>query len=160
MSAIKALLFPPCGEGVKYDDASWHSGGDFPEGAPMENGATHIAVFVLWCWLNGLAGASLDDFPEARTWMQTRSLSPTEIFLRVCGGKFWDQDLSDLGNRFAKTYYQDGKSAKLGRYIDDYNDEFGLDFSSVYHVAADWTTYDRMAPVIARRFMKFRNANV
>jgi hypothetical protein len=125
-----------------------------------QNGATHIAVFVLWRRLNGLAGASLEEYPKARTWMGTGSLPPTEVRIRVCGGKIWARALNDLGNRFAKTYDQDGKSAKLGSYMDDYNDEFGLDFPSLYRVAPDRTTYDRVAPVIAQSFMKFRNLHV
>jgi len=50
---------------MKYDDASWHYGGDFPKDLPNEAGATHIAMFVAWCLLNGLAGEiHTDDFPE------------------------------------------------------------------------------------------------
>ncbi|WP_441328174.1 DUF7832 domain-containing protein [Mesorhizobium album] len=33
---------------MKYDDASWHSGGNFPRELPPEAGATHIAMFVAW----------------------------------------------------------------------------------------------------------------
>jgi hypothetical protein len=33
---------------MKYDDATWHSGGDFPKDLPAEAGATHIGMFVSW----------------------------------------------------------------------------------------------------------------
>lgn len=39
---------------MKYDDASWHVGGDFPKELPPEAGATHIGMFAAWCMLNGL----------------------------------------------------------------------------------------------------------
>ncbi|WP_262497415.1 DUF7832 domain-containing protein [Pedobacter caeni] len=29
---------------AKYDDASWHYGGDFPKDLPQINGATHIGM--------------------------------------------------------------------------------------------------------------------
>jgi hypothetical protein len=34
---------------AKYDDASWHYGGDYPEDLPNENVATHIGMFLQWC---------------------------------------------------------------------------------------------------------------
>jgi hypothetical protein len=33
---------------MKYDDASWHYGGDFPADLPREAGSTHIAMFLAW----------------------------------------------------------------------------------------------------------------
>jgi hypothetical protein len=145
---------------VKYDDASWHSGGNFPDDLPAQNGATHIAMFVVWCWSNGLEGPGLEAVPEARAWLKTRSLTPNQIFFRVCGGKFWDQDLNELGNAFAKNYYCDEKTQRLGAYIDDYADQFSLELPTLYHAPSDWTTYDRIAPVIAKRFLRFKNTNV
>ncbi|MGN6118448.1 MAG: DUF7832 domain-containing protein, partial [Rhodanobacter sp.] len=41
---------------MKYDDASWHYGGDFPKDLPDEAGATHTGMFVAWALLSGLAG--------------------------------------------------------------------------------------------------------
>jgi len=41
---------------MKYDDASWHYGGDFPIGSPEEYGGTHIALFMKWCFVKGWAG--------------------------------------------------------------------------------------------------------
>ena len=32
---------------AKYDDASWHYGGDFPDDLPEENGATHIGMLKI-----------------------------------------------------------------------------------------------------------------
>jgi hypothetical protein len=44
---------------VKYDDASWHYGGDFPKGLPQKAGATHIGMFLAWMILNGLSSEEL-----------------------------------------------------------------------------------------------------
>ncbi len=33
---------------MKYDDASWHFGGDYPSDLPQENACTHTGVFLAW----------------------------------------------------------------------------------------------------------------
>jgi hypothetical protein len=45
----------------KYDDASWHYGGDFPEGLPQKNGATHTGMFLNWCINNDLISDELKE---------------------------------------------------------------------------------------------------
>ena len=41
---------------MKYDDASWHSEGDFPDDLPEEAGGTHIGMFFAWALLSGMGG--------------------------------------------------------------------------------------------------------
>jgi hypothetical protein len=36
---------------MKYDDASWHFGGEFPKDLPEEAAATHTGMFVAWAFL-------------------------------------------------------------------------------------------------------------
>jgi hypothetical protein len=143
---------------VKYDDASWHSGGDFPKDLPVESGATHIAMFAVWAWSNGLAGPLiLEDVPEALDAVQSRAMSPAEIFLRYSDGKLIDEDLSDEGNAFARSYYLDGTdSGRLGEYVADYEAVLGASLPTTYHVSNSWETFDKFAPVISRRFDEWR----
>ena len=42
---------------MKYDDASWHYGGDFPSELSSDAGATHIGMFVTWALLVDLGGS-------------------------------------------------------------------------------------------------------
>ena len=50
---------------MKYDDASWHFGGDYPEDLPDENGATHIGMFLAWCIAHNFFSEELEeDFEE------------------------------------------------------------------------------------------------
>jgi hypothetical protein len=98
---------------VKYDDASWHSGGDFPADLPPEAGATHIAMFVAWALLHGLAGdIHIREFPEPLARLRERKITPGHFFLEACDGKFTDEDLSELGNRFAEHYYEHENTAR------------------------------------------------
>ena len=84
---------------MKYDDASWHYGGDFPAGLPPEAGATHIAMFLGWAVLNGLAGEyHTADAADELARLQRREVTPTQWFIHACDEKFTDEDLNDEGN--------------------------------------------------------------
>jgi len=112
-----------CGgtELVKYDDASWHSGGEFPEDSPDEYGGTHIALFLRWCFAKGWAGdAHCEEEPEDTRRVAQGTLPATEFFFKYCDGKLTDEDLNEDGNAFAEQYYGDA-----GLYFQDYATHFG-----------------------------------
>ena len=140
---------------MKHDDASWHYGGDhFPEELPHEAGATHIAMFVAWCVLNGLAGdLHTEEFADDLESLRTRELTPGAWFLMVCDGKFTDEDVNEEGNAFAQAYYD---AAKAGQYIFDYETVLGDSVPSLYHVPDTWDAYDRLAPVLKTRLEEWR----
>ncbi|WP_047336431.1 hypothetical protein [Pseudomonas protegens] len=46
---------------MKYDEASWHYGGDFPADLPASAGAPHIGLFLAWMPIEGFAGEELAD---------------------------------------------------------------------------------------------------
>ena len=105
---------------MKYDDAGWHSGGNFPPESPEEYGATHIALFLRWCIVKGWASAVLreragDDVDR----VARGELSATDFLLQYCDGKLIDEDLSAEGNAFASQYY-----SEKGFYLDDYSKQF------------------------------------
>jgi len=43
----------------KYDDASWHAGGDFPSDLSYSQGGVHIAIFLAWLIRRGLYNPEL-----------------------------------------------------------------------------------------------------
>ncbi|WP_454719103.1 DUF7832 domain-containing protein [Caulobacter segnis] len=143
---------------MKYDDASWHYGGDFPAGLPHEAGATHIAMFVAWCVLNGMGGELHDvETSEATDALRGRTLTPARWFIETCDEKFTDEDLSDEGNAFASDYYGADGNLALGSasYLSDYEKAFPQ-AANLYDVSDTWSSYDHIAPIIARRVMKWR----
>lgn len=106
---------------MKYDDASWHYRGDFPEDSPEEYGGTHIALFLKWCFAQGWAGElHLQEEPEDTQRVIGGQLSATEFFFKYCDGKLTDEDFNAEGNAFAEKYYGDE-----GLYLADYSKEFG-----------------------------------
>lgn len=142
---------------MKYDDASWHYGGDFPKNLPNEAGATHIGMFVAWCLLNGLAGElHIEDFPEELEKLKRRKVTPGSWFIAACDEKFTDEDLSDEGNSFAKYYYEDEETAK---YIADYDNILCENVESVYEVKDSWENYDKLAPKIKERYEAWKSKN-
>ena len=105
---------------MKYDDASWHYGGEFPVDSPPEYGATHIALFLKWCFIKGWIGEMhLEEEPEDTERLIQGTLSATKYFLKYCDEKLTDEDLSAEGNVFAEKYY-----GKDGLYLQDYIDHF------------------------------------
>jgi len=50
---------------MKYDDASWHSEGDFPGDLRAEAGATHIGMFFAWLMLNGMGESAMNGGLDA-----------------------------------------------------------------------------------------------
>ncbi|WP_369936420.1 hypothetical protein [Xanthomonas tesorieronis] len=145
---------------MKYDDASWHSGGEFPKDLPSEAGATHSGMFVAWALLSGLAGElHLEDFPASIPRLTDRSITPGAFFLAVCDGKFTDEDLSDDGNAFAEHYFDFDK----GQYLADYEAALGHGIpagpNGIYYIADTWDNFDKLRPVLDRRLEEWR-ANV
>lgn len=140
---------------MKYDDASWHYGGDFPDDLPREAGGTHIGMFLSWCLLNGLGGLiHREDFSDFLEQLEARQITPGRHFLSACDEKFWDEDLNDEGNAFAQTY----DASDNARNIADYFDALGDDLPSLYHVPDSWESYERIAPIISRRFEEWKTS--
>jgi hypothetical protein len=138
---------------MKYDDASWHYEGDFPADLPREAGATHTGMFIAWALLSGLGSDALSvDAPDDIEQLRARSITPGQFFMRTCDGKFTDETLSEVGNQFVAVYF-DMESAD---YLSDYETTVGGDSENLYSVPDNWTTFDRLKPVLDSRFAKWR----
>jgi hypothetical protein len=138
---------------VKYDDASWHSGGEFPAGLPPDAAATHSGLFLAWALLADLGrDYHRVDSAEDIERLRARKLTPGQYFLAVCDGKLTDEDFSREGNAFAKAYYQQDGASFLG----DYQEHLAKGLPSDYHVADSWANFDKLKPVLDRRLANWR----
>ena len=138
---------------MKYDDASWHYGGEFPDDLPDEAGGTHTGMFMAWALLSGLAGEShADDSPDAIPTLASRTMTPGQFFLEWCDGKFTDEDVNDEGNAFVRDYFDFEK----GQYLSDYESTLAVGLPGVYHVPDTWENFDRLKPVLDRRLAEWR----
>jgi hypothetical protein len=135
---------------MKYDDASWHYGGDFPEDLDSSAGATHIGMFLAWALLSDLGGTlHTEEFPNHLARLRDRVITPGQYLISVCDEKFTDEDLNDQGNEFAEAYYE--SESESDSYIADYEQTLADELPSAYHVADTWDNFDKMKPVIDRR---------
>ena len=152
---------------AKYDDASWHYGGDYPTDLPPENGGIHIGIFLTWCIeTNLLSEFQLEESKEDVNLVLNRKLTGTEFLMRNCDEKFTDEDLNDLGNSFAVDYYEDeGEFSKKGiSYLSDYqyavellHREMGTEMKSFYHVEDSWDFYEGIKIILNQRFEQWKS---
>lgn len=151
---------------AKYDDASWHYGGDFPDDLPEENGATHIGMFLTWCIDNDLLSEEqIEDSEDEIESVKNRKMTGAEFLIDICDEKFTDYDLNDIANEFATDYYEDGTkfSKKHKNYFGDYAEIFdikvidnNLDQDSLYRIENSWTNYDLIKSRIDKRFSEWK----
>ncbi|QEL13753.1 DUF7832 domain-containing protein [Limnoglobus roseus] len=145
---------------MAIDRADWHSGGDFSAELPSENGGTHIGMFLAWPILNGLQGEFHDEeSSEDLEAVRGRTMTGRDFLFRSCDGKFWEEDLSEEGNKFAAAYYSGEGGQGYGEYIKDYQGALAHSLPSVYHVEDSWANYDVIAPVIDWRFSEWKAAH-
>lgn len=143
---------------TKYDDASWHYGGAYPEGLPKGSAGTHIGMFVVWCLLNDLAGEEWQEPGSALELnnLRSRRVTPGRLLMTVLDEKFVSDELSADGNAFTIAYYE-GKEGD-SRYVDDYLATFNTSVSDIYRVGDTWDAYEQIAPLIAERYQHWCEA--
>ncbi len=137
---------------MAYDRYDWHCEGDFPADLPEENAGTHIGMFLAWVILRGLEGEFHQrESAEALEQLRKREITGRDFLFNMCDGKFWDEDLSEEGNAFAKFYY-DGK----GTYFEDFESVLSADLPSTYHVEDTWENFGRLCDVIDERYEEWK----
>ena len=75
-----------------------------------------------------------------------RDATGSELAVAGCDGVLRPEHFNSEGRSFTEAGYAD--------YLDDYRKVFG---DAAYEVKDDWDNYDRIAPVLTRRLMSFRN---
>jgi len=128
------------------------------EAAPLPKGhaATHIGMFLAWAVLNGLES----DFhhqcsAQFLDKLRRREITGRQFFEAVCQERFSERDLNEEGNAFTQYYYVD-QSGKRGAYFADYKKVLAAGLPSFWHVADTWANYDKLAPVLARRYSEWK----
>jgi hypothetical protein len=142
---------------MAYDKMDWHYGGNFPEDLPPENGGTHIGMFLAWTIIHRISGEFHDvESSDALTAVRERRMTGREFLQQMCDERFWEEDLSEDGNRFASAYYAGTGDNAYGPYIDDYEAILSSRYPTLYHAADSWENYDLIAEQISRRYEAFR----
>jgi hypothetical protein len=136
---------------MAYDRADWHYGGTFPKGLPDAAGGTHIGMFLAWAIMRGLEGEDAQADTDSLEAVRARRMTGRDYLLNICDEKFWESDLSEEGNAFAKQYY--GEKG----YYKDYEKALARRLPSLYHVEDSWDNFDRLTPVLDQRFRDWKS---
>ena len=145
---------------ASIDRADWHYGGDYPKDLPIENGGTHIGMFINWIIENDLIGnLHIEDSKQGISDVKSRKINGTDFLFKYCDEKFWDEDLNEEGLAFTKYYYQNPKDLEevYGKYIEDYEKILGTGFESLYEIPNTWKNYDVIAEKIGRVYKKWQD---
>lgn len=147
---------------AKYDDVSWHYEGEYPQGLPIENSATHIGMFLAWCINNDLVSQELvDDNEESIKNVKNKTLTGAEFLINNCDEKFTNDVLNNIGNEFAGDYYnEDTKFAKkFDSYLNDYSTLFNkkIGRKTIYHIENTWDNYNLVKTIIDKRFNEWKD---
>jgi hypothetical protein len=138
---------------MSYDRVDWHYGNDYPDNLPPENGGTHIGMFLAWAINNGLVGLlHLQNSGISLEKVRKKQMTGREFLLEECDEKFWDEDLNEEGNAFAKSYYEPYV------YFSDYEKTFDK-YPTLYHVEDTWENYEKIAQVITSRYRKWKSSS-
>ena len=129
----------------KYDDVDWHWGDNWPQDTPLDNAYVHLAALMYWAILrNRLDAAMHMDDPNDLKCINdvlSRKTTPLTFVVECCDGSLVRDDFTDETNDFLSEYYDD--------YLDDFVALFGRDD---YGVPDEWSTYDRVVPMLDERY--------
>jgi hypothetical protein len=141
---------------MAYDRADHnYSTDDAP--LPPGHAATHIGMFLAWAVANGLENEWHHQFSaEPLAKLRRREITGRQFFQAACKEQFAPKDLNVEGNQFAEHYYKNN-AGERGPYFADYKQTLAADLPSFWHVADTWENYDRLAPLITRRFGEWKN---
>jgi len=155
---------------MAIDRMDWHYEGDYPQDLPAENGGTHIGLYLAWAFDRGLyAEEHLEDWPDELEQLKSREITGLDFLIIACDGKLIEDDFNEKGCSFTLNYYdwqpQSDFNRQLGCcYMQDYCDVFnahaksqGFEYPSVYHVENTWENFERLKPLLDRRFNQWQH---
>ncbi len=141
---------------MAYDRADFDYSSE-AEPLPKGHAATHIGMFLAWAILNGLENEfHRQRSPALLDQVRRRQITGRQFFENACQEQFAEKDLNPDGNAFAEWYYRD-QAGERGLYFEDYKKTLAKGLPSFWHVADTWANYDKLAPVITRRYELWKN---
>jgi hypothetical protein len=129
-----------CSAEVVYDDLDHH----ISLAGSLERACVPMGMYLAWCANLHLVSQSLQHRSETLLLrLRYREVTGSELLVAGCGGRFTSESLNQQGKEFTDSYYES--------FLDDFRTVFGED---IYDVKDNWTHYDRLSPVLTRRFMQ------
>lgn len=138
---------------VKYDDVDWHTGGDFPKELDVGAARTHIGLFLAWAVSQGLESEVLRaHYSNKLQDLRAGRLKGTDVLEKCCDDKLTNDDLSEIGNAFVRSYYE-------SHYLDDYVDLPDDELPTIYHELETPEKYLQVSKMLDKRYQEWRVKN-
>ena len=139
---------------IEYDLWRWHTEGAFPKDQLPEQGYVHIGMFLVWLIdLDMLDPEWVAKSGATRAVEAIRERDGSACALRdMTEGRLASDMLTEEGQAFTGAYY----APEYG-YTRDWNRVFGRR-AGRYAVPDEWATYDRIGPLIERRYQEWVSA--
>lgn len=133
---------PPASAEI-LDDLDRH----MAEAGSLARAAAPLGMYLAWCAnLQLISGTFQQAHEDALLRLRYRELTPAEFFTATTTGTLALSMLSPSGADFSRAYYH--------RYLEDCRSTFAGD---PYDVRDDWPHYDRIAAVLTRHFMAWKD---
>ncbi|MFC0605215.1 DUF7832 domain-containing protein [Winogradskyella pulchriflava] len=137
---------------ASIDRADWHYGNDFPENLPEENGGTHIGMYLNWIIENELISEfHLIESKDGIEKVKSGKITGRDFLFDYCDGKFWNEQLNEIGLEFTESYYSSDK------YFGDYNKVLANELDSIYEVNDNRQNYSLIKEKLDQRFKKWNS---
>lgn len=131
-----------------FDQAKWHFGGDFPSELPEFQGYVHTGFFIAWLIEHKLFAWNDELISSRIKKVIDREITGAEFYQDYLDGTFSTDLLTPEGAEFAFAYYHKGS------FTEDYTNALGENFDSLYSIKDTWTNYEKLKPIINRRFLE------
>ena len=137
---------------ASIDRADWHYGNDFPENLPEENGGTHIGMYLNWIIDNELIGKfHLTESKDGIEKVKSGEITGRDFLFDYCDGKFWNEELNEIGLEFTESYYSSDK------YFGDYAKVLANELDNIYEVKDNRQNYSLIKEKLDQRFNKWNS---
>ncbi|MCL9807738.1 hypothetical protein NAT51_19640 [Flavobacterium amniphilum] len=139
---------------ASIDRIDWHQTENFPENVTLENGGTHIGMYLNWIIENNLIGEiHLTESASLLENVKAKKITGRDFLIKCCDGKFWAEDLNEIGLKFTEDYYSSDK------YFGDYANTLDSNQDSIYEYENSWENYEKIRFVIDKRFKDWQKKN-
>lgn len=129
---------------MKYDDIDWHNKGS------EEEAASHLGMFVAWLVRNGLVSRELDRITQEDVdRLMQHEINGTWILENRLDGSLSDGSLTDEGNAFVKSYYDQ-------QYYDDFGTAFAQDGMADVPIEDNSQNFEILKGVLDQRFAAWK----
>src|SRR5262249_36667179 len=144
-------------QNMKYDDAEYCFL-NFETDLDNNAASTHIGMYLGWCVLRGLARIDPADesWTEEVARLGRREITGGELLTHQCDCKLMADDLGDEGNAFTQAYYEAQFVKDYETVLRDQMPGTGHDTDDFCSVPDTWQNFDRLAPLLDRRFAEWK----